>query len=83
MKAIFAGVASSAAIIRSPSFSRDSLSRTTTNSPRAIVSVSGLLLLGYGHGRSYRMPLEYPQWYRSSWVVVWPLKCHWCRLYGH
>lgn len=42
MKAIFAGVASSAAIIRSPSFSRDSLSRTTTNSPRARASISWL-----------------------------------------
>lgn len=43
MKAIFAGVASSAAMMRSPSFSRDSLSRTTTNSPRAGDGVRGWL----------------------------------------
>lgn len=33
IKAIFSGVKSCAAIIRSPSFSRDKSSRTTTNSP--------------------------------------------------
>lgn len=36
MKAIFSGVTSSAAMIRSPSFSRERSSRTTMNSPFSV-----------------------------------------------
>ncbi len=39
-KAIFSGVAASAAMMRSPSFSRSSSSTTTTISPRRIASMA-------------------------------------------
>ena len=39
-KAIFSGVANSAAMIRSPSFSRSSSSTTTTISPRPIAAIA-------------------------------------------